>query len=228
MKTCSKCFKKKPNEFFGLKSARCKECDSEYQRKYRELHKEKLKEQKKNYYIDNRNILIEKSQNWYYNNKERKNNYDKERNIKNKEINSKLSKIRYEENKDYIKEKNKKHITIKYKTDDNFRLKMNLRHRLRTAFKRYSKNGKVGSSKDYNIDWQKIIEHIGPCPGNRSFYNIDHIIPLCAFNFDDPLHVEAAFAPENHRWLEKTENLSKNGKYDVEEFRKYINEKNRD
>lgn len=89
---------------------------------------------------------------------------------------------------------------------------MRLRHRLREAFKRFSKNGKVGTSKDYGIDWNAILENLGPCPGNLKDYHIDHIRPLSLFDFDNPEQVKQAFAPNNHQWLRKEENLKKHNK----------------
>lgn len=106
--------------------------------------------------------------------------------------------------------------------DSQFRIKEILKARLRKAFKQYSKFGKHFSSKKYGINYTKIIEHMGECPGKREDYQVDHIIPLCAFDFDDPVHVTAAFAPQNHQWLSKEDNLLKSDKYNKEDFIKYI------
>ena len=71
------------------------------------------------------------------------------------------------------------------------------------------------SSKKYGIDYKEIIEHLKPFPEDLSKYHIDHIIPLCSFRFineDDSINFEEikkAFAPENHQWLLKEENLRK-------------------
>jgi hypothetical protein len=40
-------------------------------------------------------------------------------------------------------------------------------------------------------------------------------VPLSAFSFNDPFEIWAAFHPENHRWLKKEENLSKNVTFGV-------------
>lgn len=111
---------------------------------------------------------------------------------------------------------------MKKKYNEGFRVKLLLRCSLYGAFKRYSKNGKVKSSKEYGIDYQAIFEHIGPCPGDREDYHIDHILPLSAFDFDNPIHIKAAFAPKNHQWLKVKENLSKSANYNKEEFDNYI------
>jgi len=48
-----------------------------------------------------------------------------------------------------------------------------------------------------------------PIPQPRSAYNVDHIIPLYKFDLSNIEHVQIAFAPENHRWLTKEENQSR-------------------
>lgn len=111
---------------------------------------------------------------------------------------------------------------MRTKTDEVFRMINCLRGSLRRAFIMYSKYGKKYTSKKYGIDYYKIVEFLGPCPGDFDKYQIDHIFPLSAFDFDDPEQIKIAFAPENHQWLSKEENLIKNNKYDKLEFKKYL------
>lgn len=98
-----------------------------------------------------------------------------------------------------------------------------LRKRVYNAIESYSKTGKIKSACEYGINYEAIIRHLGPCPGPREDYHIDHILPLSAFDFNDPEHIKKAFAPENHQWLIKEENLSKNAKYKEEDLEKYLN-----
>ena len=72
------------------------------------------------------------------------------------------------------------------------------------------------------IDYGGIAEQIGPCPGDRSQYHIDHILPLFAFDLSRLSHVKAAFAPENHQWLRVEDNLVKGAKYNEDEFNEYL------
>jgi len=67
-------------------------------------------------------------------------------------------------------------------------------------------------SKDYGIDYEKIIEHLKPFPKDLSKYHIDHIKPLCKFDLTKKEEVKKAFAPENHQWLLVTDNLKKSSK----------------
>lgn len=117
------------------------------------------------------------------------------------------------------------HMSWKLKYDEKFYIKNLLRKRLVYVLWMFSKNGKICSSKKYGIDYEEIIKHLGPCPGNRNEYHIDHIFPLSAFDLDNPLHVKIAFAPENHQWLKAKENLIKNDKYDKILFNEYLERK---
>ena len=99
------------------------------------------------------------------------------------------------------------------KEDPIFKLKQNLRNRLSIAFKKYSKTGKIMKSKDYGIEYKKIIEHLKPFPKNIEDYEIDHIIPLSWFNFNSLKEIKWAFAPENHQWLLKEENMHKGDRF---------------
>lgn len=112
---------------------------------------------------------------------------------------------------------------IKRREDENFRICTILRSRTYSALRAYSSKGKVKSSDEYGISYAAIIEHLKPFPINSKLYHIDHIIPLCAFDLNDPIQIQAAFAPENHQWLTSTQNMSKNGKYDKEVLRIYLN-----
>ncbi len=132
-----------------------------------------------------------------------------------------------------MRPKHTKHITygdickicynkIRRLEDPLFALMENLRARTRSAFRRFGQGRKTHSSKEYGIDYKAIMEHIGTCPGPRSDYHVDHVFPLAAFDFDDPAHIRAAFAPENHQWLSSLDNLSKQDRYDPLAFEAYL------
>lgn len=113
-------------------------------------------------------------------------------------------------------------VRHKLKTDDNFYKIYLIRKRFKEGLKKYAVTGISKVSKKYGIDYKKIADHLGPCPGKRGEYHIDHIFPISAFDFSKKEHIIAAFAPENHRWLEKHENLSKKDKYNECEFLEYL------
>lgn len=101
-------------------------------------------------------------------------------------------------------------------------VKRKLRARVRLSLKEYTEEGKIKSSDEYDINYKKIIEHLEPFPEDQSEYHIDHIKPLCKFNFvnedgtQNLEEIKEAFAPNNHQWLLAYDNLSKGGKWDDE------------
>jgi hypothetical protein len=99
-------------------------------------------------------------------------------------------------------------------TDPSYLLLKQLRARFASALKNHAVGKKYGASKDLGIDWAAIIAHVGPCPGLRRLWHIDHIRPLAAFDFTKPDQIRAAFAPENHQWLPADRNMTKGAKCD--------------
>ena len=89
----------------------------------------------------------------------------------------------------------------------------NLRSRVSTALKAYSKTGKIMKSKDYGINYKKIIEHLKPFPKDIEKYEVDHIVPLSWFNFNNKEEIKWAFAPENHQWLLAKDNRKKHNNF---------------
>lgn len=96
-----------------------------------------------------------------------------------------------------------------------------LRNRISSAVNLYSKTGKTKKANEYGINYEAIFEYLKPFPENIRDYNIDHIFPLSAFDFNDQIEIKIAFAPENHQWLLAKENLEKSNKYDPEELLKF-------
>lgn len=105
----------------------------------------------------------------------------------------------------------------KQKAKEYYRLnsiRISLRNRVYKAIKTYSIKGKILKSNQYGIDFNAIIKKLGPCPGKRYDWHIDHIKPLSLFDFNDIEQIKLAFAPSNHQWLPRNENLIKHNKYD--------------
>ena len=105
------------------------------------------------------------------------------------------------------------------KSDPNYRIKMLIRGRVIQALTTYTKPWKIKSSIEYGIDYQEIINYLKPFPDDITLYHIDHIRPLCSFNFinlngsTNQQEIKKAFAPENHQWLKAKDNLIKNSKW---------------
>lgn len=109
---------------------------------------------------------------------------------------------------EYWKRYGRKYQQRRKRIDSVYAIEIRLRDRLRESIRFYNKTNKVRQSKDY-LNFAEIIKHLGPCPGNRKDYHIDHIVPLCKFDFTKEEEIKKAFSPENHQWLPVKENLKK-------------------
>lgn len=217
MKICPRCKKEKTNEDFSKDKNRkdklkvyCKLCDKEISKEYYKNNKGEILKRNKQWRIGNEEKQKIQTRKYYDNNKEKLSVYYREYNRQWREL-----------NKDWVREYNKEYEKNRIQIDEQYAIKKRLRSLLRQSFKKYSLNGKCGSSKKYGIDYQAICEHLGPCPGHREDYHIDHIRPLCSFDFNDSSQVREAFAPENHQWLKAQENLKKNNKLNNTLMEKY-------
>jgi hypothetical protein len=90
-------------------------------------------------------------------------------------------------------------------------IRVRLRNRLSFAL-RQQKIIKNKTFDHYGLDVAAIMAFLGPCPGDLKNYDIDHIVPLSSFNLSDERQIRVAFAPENHQWLTKRENMEKHAK----------------
>lgn len=102
------------------------------------------------------------------------------------------------------------HRRHRLKTDDQFRLRARLSARLYHALRSQGLRKRGSMTKEYGIDMNSIVNALGPRPTQN--HDVDHVVPLCAFDLDDPEQVRLAFLPQNLRWLEHTENQEKSSK----------------
>lgn len=98
------------------------------------------------------------------------------------------------------------------KNDPKYAIEDRLRRSLHHALTKYSKTGKIMSSRKYGINWKEIIESLKPFPEDLKKFEIDHKIPLHTFNLNNPEEVKKAFSSDNLQWLTMEENRSKGGK----------------
>ena len=101
---------------------------------------------------------------------------------------------------------------LRRQIDAEFAIADRLRKSLRHAMTHYSKTGKIKSSKKYGINWGEVIKSLKPFPEDLRNFEIDHIIPLHAFNLENPEDIKRAFSPSNLQWLTREENRRKSGK----------------
>jgi len=194
---------------------------------YRLKNKDKLSAQKREHHLKNKKILNKKSYEYYLKNREYINEKRKDYHKEYRELNKDKIREYYEKNKDEIKTKQKiwyqnnkdkkrkagrlwhqKQIELK----NSYYIANLLRGSVRKSMKKYSETGKIRKSGEYGIDYGAIINHLGPHPntlGKKGVWHIDHILPLSAFDLNDPEQIKLAFAPENHQWLLAKQNLIK-------------------
>lgn len=190
-------------------------------REYYAKNKERLKKIRDT----KRKELNAKRRKYYEDNKEFFKEYRKKRKVKhllwvkkNKETLKEKKKLYYQNNKEKIYA----YIDKRKKNDYKFKIGCLIRAHFKQAFNLYSKAGKTKALKQYGIDIKVIAEHLGSPPQNEKQYHIDHIFPVCAFDLNNPDHIRLCWHPDNLRWLEASENMSKGDKYNEKEFENYI------
>lgn len=192
-------------------------------REYQIANKEVIAKRTKEYIIKNKDIISQKHKEYTQKPEVKKRDilYRKEYNAKleikerKKKWNDRYMKeyIKKPEVKERIREYKKLYIRNRRKKDVEFLTKERLKTRLRCALKYYLKNNKHSISRNELIDYKSIIKYLKPFPENIKDYHIDHIKPLCTFDFTKEEEIKKAFSPENHQWLLIKENLNKGGKW---------------
>lgn len=212
MKICSKCkaykdfnsFHKSSTSKDGLKSS-CKECrnienrnrrkDELYKAKeckYREINKEKIKNYKSSYYLNNKEEIAKNGKIYYENNKEYINDRNRKYYLENKQNIEIYQKEYYVNNKESLNEYKKKWFNEKYNNDEIFRLKSSISSLIRSSFRKksYTKESKsvelLGCSiEEFKLyleskfeDWMNW-DNYGRYDGSpKSGWDIDHNIPI--------------------------------------------------
>lgn len=211
----------------------------QYQKEYRQKHKDEIKENAKKYYSTNKDNIKEQHKNYQLLNKDKIKEIQKQTYLANKDKIKEQHKKYYSANKDIIKNKykeyqreyrtsykDKKNQTrkLKTKTDIIYRITCQLRSRLNKALK----NKNVIKSKhtlellNCTLDYLKnYLQETAIKNGYKDFninnyssneYHIDHIIPCDAFNLKCSYHQKLCFNWSNLQILTAEENLSKNNK----------------
>ncbi len=166
-----------------------------------------VKARMKEYYQENKEKISKGEKEYYQKNKEKIKTYHKEYRKTNKK------KIQVYNQTPRRKKSNSNYVKKRRRNDPLFLLQCRLSNSLRSALKRYSKTGKIKTSNKYGVNYDKIIENLKPFPKRIGNYEVDHIIPLSWFNFNNQEEIKWAFAPENHQWLTKKENQEKKNRY---------------
>ena len=225
----------KKKEYDKERYQKNKEKILEQHKRYRKENKEKILEQNKRYYKENKEKILEKNKRYRKKNKEKILEQTKGYYKENKEKISEQHKRYYQENKEKIKEQNKRHYQenrerinkqqakrkkTKYHQDTNYKIRQNLRIRLRKAVKGANKSARTMELLGCSIE--QLRTHIeaqftdGMTWDNHGLkgWHIDHIRPCASFDLTDPQQQLECFHYTNLQPLWAEDNLKKSGKYD--------------
>ena len=185
--------------------------NKEQRKEYYLKNREKLKEYSKEYRLKNRESIKE----YRLKNKERIEEQRKEYTLKNKEYTSELRRGYYLKNrKQNIKYQIKYH-KYKYQTDINFRLLNICRSRTLKALKGFDKSAStiklLGCTSDELRQHIESLFKSGMTWENqgKGGWDIDHIIACANFNLVDPEQQRACFNWSNLQPMEHIENIKK-------------------
>jgi len=170
-------------------------------RKYGEKWREKNSDYSKEYYKNNREKILIKQKEWHKNNRRKKGEYNKQYCRNNRKKLNNYGKKRYQTN-----------------------LKVNLNERMATAINISLKGKKAGRHWEDLVGYKlkDLIKRLkSTIPEGYSWQSfmdgklhIDHIVPISAFNFDKPEHIDfkLCWNLSNLRLLPAKENIIKRNK----------------
>ena len=221
-KRCPKCSKiKSIDEFFRSKakedgySGWCKECDLELTNKYYKENKKKLLAQRKSYYQIHREEKKKKSREYWWKNREERLEY---------------AKLYQKMHKAELGIKRNIRRVNKYGSDVRFNLIERIRKGLLCSLKKGEKKNKsLEALLGYSVE--KLKKHLEKTiPVGYSWddylvgkFHIDYIIPISAFNFSKPEHIDfkRCWSLKNLRLLPAEQNLKKGNKLE-EPFQPFL------
>ena len=198
--------KERLKEYYADYSARNKERLKKKRAEYYALNKERLNEEGVKYRDRNKERLKE----YYSHNKERKGEYLAEYRARNKErLREKnaeykaRTKERLMEKQAEYRARNKERLKerdAEYRARPLQRLKMRIRDRLRNLKRCGRSNLDVSEPERFiGCTWEQMLEHLG---GDiPSGYELDHIIPLCKYDLNNPEDLHNAFNYRNTQLL---------------------------
>lgn len=215
----------------GLQS-QCKKCASRYAATYYENHKEKIKETTRQWQAANpekfKESCIKSNQRYSSKHPEKAREATRQYRANNREKCREDARKCYASNPEKRREHSRKHrsknpqyykdyAAARRKSDMQFRLRRNLRGRLSDALKCRTKAG--SAIRDLGCTVAELIEkfefqfetgmtwaNYGGRPGH---WNIDHIMPLAAFDLTNRQHVLLACHHSNLRPMWHLENIAK-------------------
>ena len=222
-KICTKCKIEKSLDEFGVekrvndgKSAWCKQC----YKKYRVEHKEERKIYNKKYNKENKDKLCVQHKKWHSEHREECKISKHEYYLKNKERFTVQNKKYQEDHKEEKKLYDKEYRKRRCETDIRYKIKCNLKTRVRLAIKNNNKSLStmflIGCEVDFLIYYLQSQFTDGMSWDNHGDWHIDHIKPCKLFDLSKPEQQQKCFNYKNLQPLWAKDNLSKGAKYNKE------------
>ena len=203
-----KAYRKANKEKINARAKAYRESNKDKMKAYSTIWRETNKEKIKAYYEDRKKTSA------YQADKEYAKNYY----LNNKEKCKAQNKVYRQNNKDKLNQLNRERRKKLLLTDINFKLRINLRHRLKEALKRNFKSGSAVNDLGCSIEQLKIYleskfqEGMSWDNWNFKGWHLDHIKPLSSFDLTDRNQLLQACHYTNLQPLWAKENLSKGNK----------------
>lgn len=232
MKTCLKCKVEKPTTDFHINRIKidgleiyCKPCVKTIDAVKYKRNSSAIKARSKKWARDHKELVNERARRNYEKNPEEIKKRSRDYNFNNREKISTNKKRYYSENKEIIIKKQIERNAIKLKTDLNFRIKITLGTRIRSALKNANATKKNKTIEYLGTSIPEFRKHM-----EKQFYinsktnemmswenvgkwHIDHIIPCASYDLTDIKAQKKCFHYTNLRPLWAEENLKKGAKF---------------
>jgi len=185
-------------------------------RRYYQRNKKEISEKAKIYYIKNKEKIIKKQKEYKKNNQEHLKEYRRVYNKINKLKRDEQSKIYYQKNKKYYND----YYLKKYWNEKKFNLTKRMYSVIRQCILKHKSGWTWETYVGYTL--HDLINHLKTTLPRSYIWEdyiqgkleLDHIIPISAFNFSEPTDYEfqECWALENLRLITSKENHSKGSK----------------
>ncbi len=225
-KCCTVCGEKKQTSEFSPMTLRsgtksfmplCKICNANKSKKFQQQNPEKIAEQRKRNYWENRDEQLAKVKSWALKNPEKVSQRSRLHYAKNKDQIKKRSLEWYEANKDHVIARNNFYMAKRYESDGLYRTSRILRNLIRTRLKTHGVEKKCRTTEILGADIKTVRAHIeskfisGMSWSNHGEWHIDHIIPASWAKTESELLELNHYKNLQPLWAK--ENISKGNRY---------------
>lgn len=186
--------------------------------KYREENQEMVNARARKYYADNQDKCRDKATNYREENREIALERTRKWRRKNKRHRLEYGRKYREANKEKVNSHFREYIKTRQEGDSEFMIRLKIRSRFKAAIK----NGWRTRFEETGHRYSDYVDHFERLqPGMISKYlkgggyHIDHIIPVSAYDMNNPEDIRKCWNPSNMRIINKYQNMSKGNAIDL-------------